>query len=419
MTNVNTAIVVELDKPPDASLALSLAEEAPFWFDDGAVATVVLHVDESSPAFGLLLQGDVILSVNGTEVTDARQAAELIHKASYLRLSVQRVPPWVPSNLGPGYSSLWLAANAPPSKVFLACACLAVVPLLLMVVSCRGELTRTMIVLHEAERRGATYKAMFVRSSNMSRTLVQMRASEKQESAQLHAELSAKSYALNGKLVQLDEMEHSWRHFNETTGAERASLLHDLGQTRAQLEAEKAGMDAERARLAEIERREHQSDAHLRGDVARRNHTMAKHLSTDAQVRARLEGIEATFQQALRGAIEQLDEAGHATDEASVPFPPPSSESTKRKGVRAPPPPPPRERFKGAEGLKASQVLKSAAPPPPSLRGALNQETVAARMRTAKIQHDLAKLRHDQAVAAGAAGPSHALPKGRKRRARF
>ena len=81
MTNVNTAIVVELDKPPDASLALSLAEEAPFWFDDGAVATVVLHVDESSPAFGLLLQGDVILSVNGTEVTDARQAAELIHNA--------------------------------------------------------------------------------------------------------------------------------------------------------------------------------------------------------------------------------------------------------------------------------------------------------------------------------------------------
>ena len=329
-------MVVALCKEPDTSLGLDLIES------DSHV--IIKSVASNSLAVQQLYGGDFLLSVNGTDPSDAHHASLLIREAEEIKLHLQRPPSCVASNTP--LSVLWRACTM---RRFHLCDMSLVAGLLLLLV---GSF-RSRALAAESQVISTRRAALMEKASASRASTNQYHAME----AKYRGETRKNQITVDTLLKRAKSADASWAKFNQTVTAEHeaqasahSSYVVELHRTQAERDSaiSDAGKSEERlsrqrTEQIENEQRLTRQKARLGIDVARRNSTMRAQMAHDAAMRSKLESIETSFKALMQNAVAEVEAASNEAALAIAPFPPPL--------YQAPPPTPP---HKPRHGLQQS-----------------------------------------------------------------
>jgi hypothetical protein len=327
-----TSQVVELDKDADKPLGIDLSESSL----TGAV--LVDAISETSPALGFLRVGDVLLSINGVEIEGAKQAAENLGKGSALKLRIQPANTMVSSCCGTEISAA-CSEHSQTWRPLVLCALCFVLPLLFTSLSFQSQAAHQQELQQQVQSVNKLHKTWQDMHTKALRDVAEL----KKENAHVRNQSTASKRETQQALERLAEQTRS----SAMLAHQRASLLRNITSLKSELEGTKRAHRAEMTQTGAVQKSLSKSNSeykqsiaerdvqlvHREGEIrdirARKNATMSSHLERDAQVRARLVSLEASF----KAAIAEIDESS-AIAQAPAPPPPPR---TAMKRLRPPP----------------------------------------------------------------------------------
>ena len=311
---------VDIDKEAGALLGLGLSDSS---FVAGQV--VVEAVETSSPALGLVHDGDAILAVNGQLVTGAEKASDLITQTDHAHLrvlsGVRSVARYVGTDEAAAcshHSACW--------KPTALCSIMFVLPLVF----------------------GGAHVGLFYREQAVqARSTVAKLKGDTFDLRNAHARFESSSKSLVSSMRSMHKREidqalariHAMERWNMTITRENSALMDQIRLLRGDLEVQKHTTSeyqqmrgAREAWFTEHEKSDEFKEQQLKGQIrdvhTRRNRTMALHLASDAAVRSKLTELEANLKALLGGAIAQLDTSAAA---AMAPAPPPPLPRSKHR----------------------------------------------------------------------------------------